>query len=120
MDYAVIEKNNRKYIECASVETPIRNEQDALDLIAACFENDTNLVMIHMQALTEDFFRLGTGLAGSILQKFTNYHINVAAVITDSQKMKGKFKEFSAESNKGNSFRIFDSKNEAENWFLSL
>lgn len=120
MNYAVIEKNGRKYIECASAETPIRNEQNALDLIAACFENNINLLMLHVEALADDFFKLRTGLAGNILQKFINYHIKVSVVVTDNQKVKGKFKEFSNESNKGNSFRVFDSKNEAENWLLNL
>lgn len=120
MNYAVIEKNGRKYIEYASAETPIRNEQNALDLIAACFENNINLLMLHVEALADDFFKLRTGLAGNILQKFINYHIKVSVVVTDNKKVKGKFKEFLNESNKGNSFRVFDSKNEAENWLLNL
>ena len=38
----------------------------------------------------------------------------------DQQKVKGKFKEFIIEANKGNSFRVFSNKEEAENWFLKL
>lgn len=120
MNYAVIEKNQRKYIEYASAEAPIRNEQDALDLIAACMGNDTYVLMLHMEALTDDFFKLRTGLAGNILQKFVNYGVKVAVVIADNQRVKGKFKELLAESNKGNSFRVFATKNEAENWLLNL
>ena len=33
---------------------------------------------IDKKAVTEDFFILSTGLAGEILQKFTNYHIKAA------------------------------------------
>ena len=120
MNYRVIEKNGRRYIECASQETPIRTERHALDLIAACFENDTNLVMIHAPALAEDFFNLRTGLAGSVLEKFTNYRIKVAVVQPDQQKVKGKFREILAEANKVNSFKVFSCKDEAENWFLNL
>ena len=120
MNYTVVEKNDRKYIECASAQTPIRNEQNALDLIVACGENGADLLMIHADALVDDFFRLRTGLAGDILQKFVNYHIKAAVVIPDSGKVKGKFRELLAESNRGNSFRVFGSRGEAENWLLSL
>lgn len=110
MNYRVIEKNEQRYIECASQETPIRTEQQALDLIAACFENDTNRVMLHAPALAEDFFNLRTGLAGSVLQKFGNYQIKVALVLPDQQKVKGRFREFITEANRGNSFKVFGNK----------
>jgi PadR family transcriptional regulator AphA len=118
MNVVVIDKNNKKYMECSSAESPIGTEQNAVDLVAACMENDTNLLMIHAEALVDDFFELRTGLAGSILQKFINYHVKAVVVMTDSQKMKGRFKEFSTEANKGNSFRVFSSKAEAEKWLL--
>ena len=119
MNYKVIERDNQKYIECDSVETPLSSEQDAIDLIAACWENDTSLVMLHSEVLTDDFFKLKTGLAGQVLQKFMNYHIKVAVIITDDQKIKGKFKELLAEANKRNDFRVFNNVEEAENWLLS-
>lgn len=120
MNHRVIEIREKKYIECASAETPLRTEQDAIDLISVCFESDTNLLLIQAQALAEDFFQLRTGLAGSVLQKFINYNVKVAVVLTDQQKVKGKFKEFITEANKGNSFRVFCDKEEAENWLLKL
>jgi len=120
MNYRVIEINEKKYIECAAAEAPIHTEQNALDLISACFENNTNLVMVSAEALADDFFKLRTGLAGSVLQKFINYNIKVAVVMTDQQEVKGKFKEFITEANKGNSFKKFSNKEEAENWFLKL
>lgn len=120
MNYTVIEENNKKYIECATKEASIHNEQSALDLIGACFENETNLILIHMDALSDDFFKLRTGLAGSILQKFVNYNIKIAVVITDTDKVKGKFKDLLVESNNGNDFRVFNSKNKALNWITNL
>ncbi|ROR23924.1 uncharacterized protein DUF4180 [Mobilisporobacter senegalensis] len=120
MNYTVIEENNKKYIECGTKEASIHNEQSALDLIGACFENETNLILIHMDALSDDFFKLRTGLAGSILQKFVNYNIKIAVVITDTDKVKGKFKDLLVESNNGNDFRVFNSKNKALNWITNL
>lgn len=118
MNFKVIEKVGKKYIEFASAETPLRTEQEALDIIAICFENDASHIMLRAEALTDDFFKLRTGLAGQVLQKFINYRIKVAAVISNEHIITGKFKELIAESNKGNDFRVFSDVTEAENWLL--
>jgi DNA-binding PadR family transcriptional regulator len=120
MNYKVIEKNTKKYIECISAEKPINTEKDALDLIAACGENDTNLLMLHAEALSDEFFKLKTGLAGMILQKFINYRVRTAVVLRGELKIIGKFKEFLAEANKGSDFRVFNNIAEAENWLISF
>lgn len=119
MDYKVIEKNQKKYIEFASGKTPLRSEQDAVEMISLCYEYDTWLFMIHDAILPDDFFKLKTGLAGHILQKFANYRVKVAVILSDAQRIQGKFKELVAETNKGNDFRVFNSTDEAENWLLN-
>ncbi len=118
MHYTVVENNGKKYIEYASKEHLIQNEQDGVDLIAACSEQDTNLILLHSEALSDEFFQLRTGLAGAVLQKLSNYRVKAALVLTDSERVKGKFKDFLAESNRGNSFRVFQEKAEAEDWLL--
>jgi len=118
MNYRLIEKGHNKYIECASVETSLHNEQDALDLIAACIENSTYLLLLHAQVFSDDFFNLKSGLAGNVLQKFINYRVKTAAIISSELKVKGKFKEMLAESNQGNDFRVFDNVADAETWLL--
>jgi hypothetical protein len=70
-------------------------------------------------ALSEDFFKLKTGIAGNMLQKFINYRIKTAAIIPDAMVHKGKFKEMVSEANKGNHFRVFDNIEAAEIWLLS-
>lgn len=120
MNYRVIEKDNKKYIECFSAETLLNTEQDAIDLITACYENNTYLLLIHDQVLSDEFFRLGTGLAGNILQKFINYHIRVGVVLASEQRIKGKFKDALSEFNKGNDCRVFKDIEEAERWLLDL
>lgn len=120
LNYRVVEKSNKKYIECFSTETPIGTEQDALDLIAACGESNTNLLLLHAEAFAADFFKLKTGVAGMILQKFVNYHVRTAIILPGDLKITGKFKELLAESNKRNDFRVFNTALEAENWLLNL
>lgn len=118
MHYEVKTKGSRKYLECASAEHPLATEQDALDLLAACFEHETRLIVLHSQALTGEFFDLRTGLAGKVLQKFVNYRVKVAVVLADEGVVKGRVKEWFAESNKGNDFRVFREPGEAEQWLL--
>lgn len=119
MNYKVNEKDGRKYIEVISSETPIRSANDALDIVSTCYEHDACLIMIHSEALDDDFFKLRTGVAGEILQKFINYKFKVALIVSSEEKIKGKFKELLAETNKGNDYRVFHSRAEAENWLLN-
>lgn len=119
MNYHIVEAKNKKYMECTNAEKKLQTEQDALDLIAAGMENDTGRLMLHEAALSPDFFNLKTGLAGAVLQKFMNYRMKTAAVVTDGQKIKGRFKELLVETNKGKDFRVFTNKAEAEDWLLN-
>ncbi len=118
MNYKVRQKNQQKYIECLSATPPISSEQEALDLVALCGENDTNRLMLHADALSEDFFKLKTRIAGMILQKFVNYRVKTAIVLPGDIKITGKFKELVAESSKSREYRVFDHTQEAENWLL--
>lgn len=118
MNYQIIETENKKYIELISAATPLSTENDALDLIALCWEHDTHYIIIHQDALSESFFDLKTKAAGSIIQKFVNYGIKAAAIIPQEASQNERFKEMALEINKGNHFRMYDSKEEAEKWLL--
>lgn len=119
MNYNLVQKDNKKYINIISAKEPISAEQGATDLISLCFENDTHFIMLHKNVLSEDFFKLRTGLAGTILQKLVNYRVRAVLVIPEDYKLTGRFKELAAELNKGNDFRVFYGIPEAENWLLS-
>lgn len=54
------------------------------------------------------------------LQKFINYHVKVAVIIDDEEKLNDRFKEMIMESNKGNNFRTFKNIAEAESWISKL
>lgn len=116
MNYQIVETDNKKYIELLSVNAPIHTERDALDLVSLCFENDIYLLMLHYDTLSEDFFKLKTRVAGDILQKLVNYGVKAAAVIPDEIVQKGRFREMALEVNKGQHFRMYESKEEAEKW----
>ncbi|SHE14107.1 poly-beta-hydroxybutyrate-responsive repressor [Chlamydia abortus] len=118
MNYQIREIENKKYIELISTAEPLGTENDALDLIALCWEHGINALMIHYTALSEDFFKLKTKSAGNIIQKFINYGIKAAAIIPQETIQKGRFKKMAMETNKGNHFRLYESIEEAEKWLL--
>jgi PadR family transcriptional regulator, regulatory protein AphA len=118
MNYQVIEKDHKKYVRWAGTKALVSTEKDALSLCVACMESKTNLLMLDAKALSEDFFLLRTGLAGQVLQKFTNYQVKAALIITKDQILNVRFKELLSELNKGNDFRTFTSTADAENWLL--
>lgn len=117
MNYKIVEKSNKKYIE---VKQPFTSESDVLDVIGICFSNDIELLLFREEVFSEEFINLKSGLAGIVLQKFMNYHIKTSATIEDKSKIQGRFKELISELNKGNEFRVFDNTQDAEDWILNL
>jgi Domain of unknown function (DUF4180) len=80
----------------------ISHVQDALDMIGECGMKNCNRITIREHNLNPDFFRLHTGLAGDILQKFSTYDFKLA-IVGDFSKFKSKnLQDFIRESNKGN------------------
>ena len=79
----------------------ITQVQDVLDLMGDLVSLNCSRVMIHERNLHPDFFLLKTGLAGEILQKFSNYKVKLA-IVGDFSKYKSKsLGDFIRESNKG-------------------
>jgi len=108
-----VEKNGVRYIRLTGGE--IAREADALTVVQFCAEHDTNLVLIPGERLSSEFLRLSTAVAGLVLQKLSNYFIRAAAVL-DAASVRGKFRDFMLETNRGNLFRIFDGEQQAEEW----
>lgn len=115
MNYKLEENNSKRYICLEADGRTLQTEQDGLDLVGLCAEHGTNLVLIPGERLSDDFFRLRTGLAGAILQKLAQYEVKTAVVL-DEARAKGKFKEFLAESNRGRMFRAYPASDEAIVW----
>jgi hypothetical protein len=86
----------------------IATEADALDIIGALFGSGHDTVVIPVSRLSPDFFRLSSGLAGAILQKFTNYQLKVAIVgdIAAYTEKSAPLRDFVRESNRGKQLRF--------------
>lgn len=119
MNCRVVDKNGIKYVEGLNGKRLIESANDALEMLVYCGENDTNRLMLHATNLNDDFFNLKTGLAGEILQKFVNYHIKFAIVLSPELVGQGRFREMVLEANRGQHFRIFYDVQEAEAWLVS-
>lgn len=116
MNYRLVQTTPNTFLECLPEAGLIRNEQDALDWLALCGENNTDRLMIYAANLTDDFYDLSSGVAGSILLKFAVYHLKVAAILTPELVNRGKFREMALETNRGQGFRIFYNREEAQAW----
>ncbi len=116
MKLTAIEKDGIR-VALAQDEAPFLTDvQSALDLIAAVhYEAQADRVALRMEAVSTDFFRLGTGLAGEILQKFINYGTKLA-VAGDFERLRANsapLDAFIEESNRGNDVFFVGSEAEA-------
>ena len=95
--------NDIVYLRCE--ELVITDDQSALDLIATVrYETHCERIIIDKSAVAEDFFKLSTGLAGGVLQKFFNYHMKLAIVGDFSKYTSKPLQDFIYESNKRKDF----------------
>lgn len=88
----------------------IASEQDALDAMGAAYGLEIDRLAIPVALLAEDFFRLRTGLAGAVLQKFQNYGMRVALIgdISRYTAVSGPLRDFVGESNRHGSVLVVD------------
>lgn len=119
MNFNMIKKENGCYLDCTPFTGVLSSEKDAIELVSACFSNDTYSLLLHERSVSPDFFNLRTGLAGAVLNKFQTYNIKTALIIQDVGLLEGRFGEMAMESNKGNEFRVYDSIEAAEEWMLA-
>lgn len=81
---------------------------DFTQLIGSTWGQDVDAVIIPTSRLTDDFFRLASGLAGEALQKLTQYGLmlvvlgDVSAHVERSQS----FRDFVREANRGSHARF--------------
>jgi hypothetical protein len=62
--------NSKKAAELLPSSDRISDTEDMLELMANARYSDADIVFIHSGNLPDGFFKLSTGIAGEILQKF--------------------------------------------------
>jgi len=100
MKTEIIPAEGSNIAEITSGEILIRTTQDALDLMVNCVYNGADRIILHQENIVPGFFDLKTGLAGEILQKFSNYRARLA-IVGDFEEVNSKsLRDFIRESNK--------------------
>jgi hypothetical protein len=113
MTIEIIQKDGIIIAEIISDTILIHETQDALDLMAECSIAGADKIMLYEKNLIAGFFNLKSGIAGDILQKFSNYRVRLA-IIGEFGKYSGRsFKAFVTESNRFGYINFVGSKAEA-------
>jgi hypothetical protein len=102
MQVDIQERNGNKIAVIHSPELVITDTGSALDLLATIGHvYGCSRMVLAKDAITEDFFRLKTCLAGEVLQKFINYHAKLAIVGDFGGYTSSSLQDFIRESNRG-------------------
>jgi len=105
--------NDTNIAEVTSNKTIIYKTEDGLDLLGNLYYQGFDRVVINERNITADFFDLKNGVAGEILQKFSNYGVRLA-IVGDFSKFKSKsLTDFIYESNKRKHINFVNSTAEA-------
>ncbi len=89
---------NLAIIESNKIE--IYDVQSAVDILGNCNYQGATKIIINKEIITPDFFDLKTGIAGDILQKFSNYRMQLAIIGDFSEYTSKSLRDFIYESNK--------------------
>jgi hypothetical protein len=102
MDLKILEIDDQKIAEVISDQVVIRNERDALDLMADAGYYSARGIILREENLEAEFFDLSSGMAGEILGKFSAYRVKLAIIGAFDKFDSKSLKAFMAESNRGN------------------
>ena len=101
--------------EIISTKIILNTVDDALDLIGNVCYQGFNKIILHENNINPAFFDLKTGFAGEVLQKFSNYRIQLAIVGKFDEYKSKSINDFMYESNKTGQISFVDSFNNAIN-----
>lgn len=113
MNIIIHQAGTFKIAEIISDSIVINTTQDSIDLLGNLYFQNIDKVIIHKANLTADFFDLKNGIAGDILQKFSNYRVRLAIVGNFSEYKSKSLHDFIYECNKGRQVCFVGSSEEA-------
>lgn len=114
MNLRLIETDNTKIAVVENSGTLVMDGQSALDLAATIhYGCDSQNVIIPKAAICEDFFKLSTGIAGEVAQKFVNYGFRVVIVGNFSGYTSKPLRDYIYECNKGRHINFASTESEA-------
>jgi hypothetical protein len=112
------QKSQRLLAEIMEEFPKIKTVEHVLDFLGDCYYKNCIGIMIPKSVFDDTFYDLKTGLAGEILQKFSNYRMNLAIVGDFSNIESNSLRDFILESNKlGNINFVKDMKEVFETFY---
>lgn len=102
-------KDDMRIAEVVSDKIVIAKIEDGLDLLGNLYYQGFDKIIINEKNITPDFFDLKTGIAGDILQKFSQYKMPLIIVGDFSKYTSKSLKGFIFESNKGKQVNFLSS-----------
>ncbi len=103
MDLQIIDIENTRIAKPVSKDTVIGTVRDATDLMGNADYQGARNIILEEGNLDPVFFDLKTGMAGEILQKYSNYHMKLAIVGEFGKFCSAALNAFIIECNRGNS-----------------
>lgn len=100
MDLKIHNEGENAIAELISKKVEIEEVEDALDLMGAASYLGVHKIIIGKKHVTPGFFDLKTKIAGEILQKFSNYRMELAIVGNFANSKSKSLNDFILESNK--------------------
>nr|WP_245197291.1 DUF4180 domain-containing protein [Labrys sp. LIt4] len=88
---------------CAGDGEKLAGEGDVNCFLGKAWEQEATMIAIPVARLADDFFRLRTRLAGTVVQKFVNYRLRLAVIGDISAWIAGSdaLRDFVREANRG-------------------
>lgn len=95
----------------------ITDGPSAMDLLATVrYETGCSAMVLRKEQIDESFFRLSTGLAGEVLQKFVNYKMRLGIVGDFDRYTSKPLQDFIRESNGGRQICFLPTQAQALAW----
>ncbi|MVM35306.1 DUF4180 domain-containing protein [Spirosoma sp. HMF4905] len=113
MEIETHQLNGIKAAEVVSTGIVIKSAEDGLDLLGNLYYQGFDTIIIYKENVTPDFFDLKTGIAGELLQKFSNYRVRLAVIGDFSNYSSKSINDFIFESNKIGQINFVNSISEA-------
>jgi hypothetical protein len=113
MDIILHETTAGKIAEINSDKVVLSDTDDSLNLIYETGALDSGKLVLYEHQIAPEFFDLKTKLAGEILQKFSNYRLQLAIIGNFSRHKSKSLQDFIRECNRGNCVFFQENLNDA-------
>jgi hypothetical protein len=113
MQIQIHEINTVRIAEVISESIVVGTAADGLQVLVDLYYQDFDRIILHEKNITPAFFDLKTGVAGEVLQKFSNYRVRLVIVGGFDKYESKSLRDFIFECNRGNQVNFLGTVTEA-------